>query len=181
MKKLVLFGDSLLANFNKPFSGKLEQVTNCEVYNCATCGWDTSDGVQKAPYISNLKPDVVVFSFGTNDSSPWRQLPITTVTENLSKIFVNFRGSEMIFLLPPPINEDRQEPNKQRLNTTIEQYANAIKVSVEQENIKYIDSWKVFRDILDSKQDYHEEDGIHFNDLGYETVINAVARLLAEL
>lgn len=178
MKKLILFGDSLVANFHKRFITDLEGRTNTEVYNCATCGWDTNDGVSKAPYIAKLRPDVVVFSFGTNDASPWKQLDLPAVSENTKKIVDSFQGSEMVFLLPPPIHEDRQEPGKQRSNETTKQYANAIKEVLEKENVKYIDSWRVFKDILDEGQDYHEEDGVHFNDLGYATVINEIARLL---
>src|SRR3989344_491150 len=145
MKKLILFGDSLVANFHKTVLAVLEKRTNTEVYNCATCGWDTNDGALKAPYIAGLKPEVVVFSFGTNDSSPWKQLEVSVVTENIKKIIGSFRGSEIVFLLPPPVHEDRQEPNKKRSNTAIEQYANAIKDVLDQESVKYIDSWKIFK------------------------------------
>ncbi|MCR4277602.1 MAG: GDSL-type esterase/lipase family protein [Candidatus Berkelbacteria bacterium] len=177
MKKLILFGDSLIANFHKADVSTLENNTGYQVYNCATCGWDTNDGVVKAPYIARLQPEVVVFSFGTNDSSTWQQLEIATVAENVKKIIEDFSGSVMIFLLPPPIDEDRQELKKQRSNATIKQYAEAIKNVLIQNNIRYIDP-AVFRQILDSGQDYHEEDGIHFNDLGYGTVINEIVKIL---
>src|SRR3546814_8267207 len=136
MSKLVLFGDSLIATFHKAEVSTLEKSTGYQVYNCATCGWDTNDGVIKAPYIARPQPEVVVFSFGTNDSSPWRQLEIATVAENVKKIIEDFSGSVMIFLLPPPIDEDRQELKKQRSNNTIKQYAKEKQRVLNQKKIK---------------------------------------------
>ena len=55
MKKLVLFGDSLLANFSKQYILRLEaKLPDYDIYNCAAGGWDTYDCVKKATFISKL-------------------------------------------------------------------------------------------------------------------------------
>ena len=177
MKKMILFGDSLIANFGRSNTEAIESAVDFDVYNCATGGWDTNHCVRKATYIAQLKPEVVVLSFGTNDSTPDRRLELDSVVENVKKIIDIFAGSSVIVLLPPPIHEERQEPGRNRSNETIEKYANSIKKLLDEEGVAYIDS-AIFQRMFDSGVDYHEEDGIHFNDLGYETVINEIASFL---
>lgn len=175
MKKLVLFGDSLIALFHKDEVSELEKQTGYEVYSCATSGWNSEDGVNKASYISQLNPDVTVFSFGTNDSAPWNSVKIQNFVENIRTIIKIFSSSKIIFLLPPPTKDER------RSNELIEQYSEAAKQVLNENSVTYIDSWKVFKEMLDSNQNYHDSDNLHFNELGYNTVINEIAKILNEV
>ncbi len=98
MKKLVLFGDSLFGRFGKHLIVKLESVLqDCDVYNCAAGGWDSNDCVAKAPYIGELKPDVMVISLGTNDACPWKQVDLETFKANIPKVFEEFTDSRIIY------------------------------------------------------------------------------------
>ncbi len=180
MMKLVLFGDSLINNFNKPICQEIEKGADVDVYNCAVGGWDTNDGVAKAPYITELHPNIVLYSFGTNDAAPWKQVDIETYKSNLEVIFKTFKDAEKIFFLPPPVNEEKQPENLKRLNSVIKDYYQVARDLCLSNSVKVIDSWMVFKPMLDSGQDYHDEDGVHFNDLGYQVLIGEIVKVLNE-
>lgn len=180
MKKLILFGDSLIKNINKPLSGEIEKRAGVDLYNCAVGGWDTNDGVAKASYIAQLNPDLVLFSFGTNDAAPWKRVDIETFQQNLKKIFETFSSAEKIFFLPPPLNEGQQTGEEKRLNELQKQYEEVAKELSLSNGVKIIDSWAVFKPMLDAGQDYHDEDGVHFNDLGYQTLISEIVSVINE-
>jgi lysophospholipase L1-like esterase len=179
MKKLVLFGDSLLGQFGKDRILALEaRLPGYDVYNCAAGGWNSEDGVKKARYISKLEPDVVVISLGTNDMAPWKQLELLLFVKNIRKIIRSFSSLELVYFLPPPVNENKESNEKKILNKDAVLYHNAAKQVCIDNGIKFIDSWKVFMPMLQSEIDYHVDDGIHLNDLAYRTVIDELMLLL---
>lgn len=73
-------------------------------------------------------------------------------------------------MLPPPTRDER------RSNELIKEYADAIKSILDENGAKYIDSWKIFKEMFDSGQNYHDTDNLHFNELGYKTVIDELAK-----
>jgi lysophospholipase L1-like esterase len=180
MKKLVLFGDSLFGQLGKHRIINLEKVlSDYDVYNCAAGGWNTNDCVQKSPYIALLKPDAVVISLGTNDAAPWKQVPLDTFKDNLPKIFATFSSSEVVYFLPPPVNESELEDDEKTLNNEImKQYHDAAKQACTANNVRFIDSWNVFMPMLQKGTEYHVEDGMHLNDLAYDTIANELVSLL---
>ena len=176
MKKFVLFGDSLLNNFNKELIIKLEGALKVyDVYNCAAGGWDSRDGVKKSGYIASLKPDVVVIGFGTNDAAPWKQVPLEEFEKNVNIILDNFKSSKIIYFLPPPVNEEKEQEDEKRSNVTMKLYHDAAKRICLGKGASIIDSWSIFMPMLTQKKDYHEEDGVHLNDFGYEILIKNMA------
>src|SRR3989344_7377714 len=94
MKKLILFGDSLLANVNNYYASVIESKAGVEVYNCATSGWNTDDGAKKSRYFSTLKPDFILISFGTNDSGSRNPVNLEKFRENLQTISDNFCNTD---------------------------------------------------------------------------------------
>ncbi len=180
MKKLVLFGDSLLAHVSKDevliFESKLPDY---DVYNCAVGGWDSNDCVKKALYIAGLQPDLVILSVGTNDASPWKAVDIQTFTENLKKIFGIFGTSKILYFLPPAINGSilSEHPKRKALtNILMKQYHDHAKKVCQEMNVAYFDSWSVLKPLMDSGKDYHNEDGIHFSDEGYKVIITELSK-----
>lgn len=180
MKKLILFGDSLFAQAGKSRVIMFEQaLPGYDVYNCAVGGWDTNDCVAKSPYVAKLEPDVLVISLGTNDASPWKQVPIGCFKKNISEIFKNFKGSRVIYFLPPPVDEVKiANTDKKRSIAGIKEYHDAAKSVCAANNVEFIDSFAVFKSLLDSGKEYHIEDGVHLNDLAYEMISNKLASIL---
>ncbi len=181
MKKAVLFGDSLFAQAGKHRIIMFEEAAQgYDFYNCAVGGWDTNDCVAKAPYIARLKPDLLIVSLGTNDAAPWKQVPLEKFKENIPKIFNAFEGSRIIYFLPTPVDEVKiASTDKNRSIKEIKQYHDAAKSVCEAHEVEYIDSFTVFKPLLDSGVEYHIEDGVHFNDLAYEIIAKELTRILS--
>lgn len=181
MKKLVLFGDSLFAQVGKHRVIMFEKaLPGYDVYNCAVGGWDTNDCVAKAPYISKLAPDALVISLGTNDAAPWKQVPLEKFKENIPKIFEAFNSSKIIYFLPTPVDEVKiANSDAKRSIKDIKEYHDAAKAVCEAHGVDYIDSFTIFKPLLDSGQEYHIEDGVHFNDFAYEIISRELAKILS--
>lgn len=181
MKKLVLFGDSLFAQVGKPRLLMLEQaLPGYDIYNFAVGGWDTNDCVAKAPYISKLKPDVLILSLGTNDAAPWKQVPLEKFNENIPKIFNTFSKAKIIYFLPTPVDEAKLPSTGARRSVKgIKEYHDAALKICEAHGIAYINSFAIFKPFLDSGKEYHIEDGVHFNDFAYETISGELAKILS--
>ena len=174
--KIVLFGDSMLARFNNKLIDQLEEkIADSEVYNCAAGGWDTDDCAKKAPYIGSLKPDMVIVSLGTNDGAAWKQVPLERFKINLNAILDDFKDSRVVFFPAAPVNESRQNPDFGRINDLMHQYFDATKEVCIRRGIEYIDSWAIFHPLLEKGEDYHIDDGVHFNDHGNDILIDKIA------
>lgn len=177
--KIILFGDSLFAQFGKHRIQKLEQaVPDSDVYNCAAGGWDSNDCVKKAPYIASLKPDVIVLSLGTNDASSWKLVALEVFKQNVPKILDQFAGSKIIYFLPPPSDETKHDSDRVRKNETTKQYYDAAKNICDQKGASTINSWDIFKPMLDRGEVYHVDDGTHLEENAYDIIISEIAKLL---
>ena len=181
--KIILFGDSLLKNFNKEKIEEFEVlIPQSDIYNCSVGGWDTNDGVKKPPYISKLKPDVVIIGFGTNDSAAWKQVPLDQFLQNIPKIINYFKSSKIIYFLPPPVRpENGHDADHWRHPEAVKQYHDEAKKLLEQQGTIYLDSFSVFESMLQRGESYHIEDGVHLNDYGYEVLTRELASKVKEL
>lgn len=180
MKKLVLFGDSLFAQVSKTYLLMFENsLPGYDIYNCAVGGWDTNDCVAKAPYIAKLEPEVLVISLGTNDAAPWKQVHLDKFKENIPKIFDSFPRSRIVYFLPTPVDEVKiAKIDKKRSIKNIKEYHDAAMEICKSYGIAYIDSFSVFKPLLDSGKEYHVEDGVHFNNLAYEIIASELSNIL---
>jgi lysophospholipase L1-like esterase len=177
--KVVLFGDSLFAQLSKRQVQELEAaIPGSDVYNCAVGGWDSNGCVAKGPYIAQLKPDVLIISLGTNDASSWKPVELEKFKENVNKVIDIFEGSKFIYFLPPPSDESKHSPDKVRKNETTKQYHDAAKKICEEKGALTIDSWNIFKPMLDKGETYHVEDGTHLEDNAYDIIIAEIAKLL---
>jgi lysophospholipase L1-like esterase len=177
--KIVLFGDSLFAQMGKHRILKLEQaIPGADVYNCAAGGWDSNDCVKKAAYIASLKPDVLIISLGTNDASSWKIVDLEIFKQNIPKIIDAFGGSKFIYFLPPPGDETKQTNDRLRSNETLKNYYDSAKHICEEKGALTINSWDIFKPMLDKGEVYHVEDGTHLQENAYDIIIAEVAKLV---
>lgn len=157
-----------------------QALSGYDVYNCAVGGWDTNDCVAKAAYISKLEPDVLVISLGTNDAAPWKQVPLEKFKENIPKIFDEFKGAKIVYFLPAPVDEVKiAKLDAKRSIKGIKEYYDAAKEACDTYGVSYIDSFEVFKPLLDSGEEYHVEDGVHFNDFAYGIIAEELANALS--
>ncbi len=181
MKKLVLFGDSLFAQAGKHRVIIFENaLPGYDVYNCAAGGWNTNDCVKKAPYIAKLKADVVVISLGTNDAAPYKQVPIDEFISNIPPILGAFKDSKIIWHLPTPVDQTKSNTfGKEIPNDVVKKYHDAAKKVCEEHGVEVIDSFSIFKPMLDAGEVYHNEDGVHYIDKTYEIIAQELAKILS--
>lgn len=178
MQRIILFGDSLLARLNKDRLAEFEQaVEGSEIYNCAVSGWNTDDGVKKAPYIAQLRPDTVIISFGMNDAASWKKVELDTFRDNFQQILTYFAGSRIILFPPPPVNEPKETGNEKRTNEALRQYAEVVESYCTKDTVQLLDSWNIYEPLLKNMTDYHEDDGVHLNVTGYKILIEKLVNL----
>lgn len=171
MKKLILFGDSLFGRCGKNFMNQLESVLDEEydVYNCAAGGSNSNDVLDMSEFISTLRADVFVISVGMIDLTLGKQVALADFASNVTKIIDIFDNTKIIFLLPPPVNESRQDKIV-RTNSEITRYSEALIEVCQDTGVDYID--------LGNDADYHIEDGVHLNKAGYTKIFQLIKEKL---
>ena len=173
---IILFGDSLLGRLGKiPISQLEDRISGSTIYNCATGGFNSNDGAKRASYIGTLSPDVVIFSFGVNDTAPWKSMVSEgDFLRNMNSIFGAFPESRKLMLLCPHINlADQAQTNE--FNASLDSYYTALKKPCKENLVRVIDTDQV---VASLGEDYHIEDGRHMNNIAYELVIEAIAQTI---
>jgi lysophospholipase L1-like esterase len=181
MKKLVLFGDSHLGKIGRSRIISLEAKLDGEydVYNCSAGGWNSQDLVSKSEYIAGLKPDITVFSDGTNDIDPPKDVELSVFRQNIKKLLDNFQDSRLVFIPPIPMNEALlTDEDKHLTNQELKTYYEAAKQVIADKGAELVDSWGIFGPLLDRSEAYHEPDGIHLNDHGYELLLSGISEAI---
>ena len=181
MKSIVLFGDSLFGRFGRDCILKLENaVKNITVYNCAAGGFDTNDGLKRADFISKLEADYVCLSFGANDSSPFngQPVPLEEFTNNLLSIIKAFNHSKIILFPCPPVHDPSDPVETKDYNNLLIKYNEVVKDVALKTASEFIDSQTIFGELLSKGENYHIEDGLHLNNLGYQKLIEELAKLI---
>jgi lysophospholipase L1-like esterase len=176
MSDVMLFGDSMLARFTKPRIQSLERELGgtATVYNCAAGGWDSSDGVARAPLLGRLDWAAVVLSFGANDCAPWKRVAIDRFAENLDAIVAAFDGARLLAFLPPVIEERPDSGSGSRTNRELDAYREVLRAAVGADACLDTD-----RTLAAAGTPCLEEDGLHLTDAGYTILIPALARVIA--
>ena len=114
MRNLILFGDSMLANFGGYFIKEVEsKIKDVQIYNCAFGGATTQDGLHKVKLISLLNPDIVLLSFGINDLFK-DDLPVKSYLKNMDKITRSFNKRIIIWLVPQ-LNDVNDVPGSKKM------------------------------------------------------------------
>ncbi len=178
MKNLILFGDSMLCNFGTEQIDKVESVfPDLHIHNCATGGLTTAGGLKKVGYISRLRPDIVLLSFGINDLFRHKLTPKDFLV-NLEKIIEYFSNSRVIVWLTPKANDLNDIKGSNEFNTEIAKYNEIVKSFCSKNKVEFIDSFTDYDIEVGKKDQYHEDDGIHLTDDGYGRFIEALIKVL---
>ncbi|MGW4487179.1 SGNH/GDSL hydrolase family protein [Amycolatopsis sp. NPDC004368] len=179
MRKIVLFGDSMLGRFTKPRIDQLEEEAgDVLVFNCAAGGWKSDDGARRAATIAKTEPDVVVLSFGANDCAPDRLVELGAYTKNLRVIADAFAPATLIGFLPPSIEEIDGIGRRGRTNAVLDTYRQALREVVSAPNA--VDTDASIAPLIAAGEPVHE-DGLHLTGAAYRLVISALAQRIAAL
>lgn len=171
MKKIVLFGDAILAGVQH------EQVTDyftqriqiafpqAQVVNCSIPGHKTNDALTHVQRdVIALHPNIVVLFFGANDILTVHEMKPGYFTNNLAHLITEI-GSDKVVLVSPPYvdyhkNPERSWPRQLQFSLAAEQIA-------KNYHLPFINLLKAMQAQHNPKK-YLQADGLHFNDLGYD-------------
>ena len=168
MLRVALVGDSHLTDASsRPVTklGPRLRSMNFEVVTLARGGLDTRQAVRHA---APDDVDWIVYSFGTNDAAPWKQVPPDEYERNYATLLTAGAGAAQLVLGPPPVS-DRQIG---RLNNVVRQYSD-IAARVAQERGAH------FVELIGQLTELDlAEDGVHLNDRAYATLAALVVDIL---
>lgn len=177
-QKMVFFGDSMLANISVDIIKKIEEKTErIDIYNCGTGGMITLDGLNKAKYISDIKPDIVLLCFGINDILKY-DLKAEDFLRNLEKIISFFSQARIIIWSTPKINNIKDVLWSNNFNKKMGVYNEAIIKYCNDNKKEYINSFLEYNIKIGEKDNYHEDDGVHLTDGGYSLFVNSLVSIL---
>lgn len=183
MKRVFLVGDSIRIGYDNHVRNLLE--------DCAQFYW-SQDNARFAAYTLRYlhewasadcepeKIDVVHWNNGLWDAlhvlgddahTPVDEYARTLrrIARRMHKVFPN---AKIIFGLTTSVIEERMGPNFFRRNTEIEQYNEAARRALAEEDVEINDLYTVAREMPD---DWHSVDGTHFTEEGYRLLAEKVA------
>ena len=182
MQSIVLFGDSLLGRFGKEYISLLEEkLDGFRVFNCAAGGMNSADGVERVDFISQLKPDVVVLSFGANDCAPWNEgVGLDDFLSNMQLMIESFAYSNVVVFLCPPVYDPDDLQSSDAFNDVLRRYNSKLRKLALDMNVSVIDSGEIYGSLLKQGNDYHMGDGVHLNEFGYDVFIGELTDAVIE-
>jgi acyl-CoA thioesterase-1 len=170
--KVIAFGDSLTAGFGLPsgeaYPAQLEQRLlsagyDVEVINAGVSGETTAGNKERATFIASQEPDIVLLGTGGNDAL--RALSVVTMEENLRSTIVMLQNSAtppviLLLQMQAPLNSGLGY--KREFDAVYENVADDMGLIL----VPFITAG-LFLD-----RDNKLPDGIHYNALGYEKVVD---------
>lgn len=170
MKRIVLFGDSIMAGFHdgmlsNVFTDRIKQAFPAdEVINISFPGYKTSDAIPAVKQVTKLKPDVCVLEFGVNDISTFYEVKPGKFSANLNQIISEI-GYDKTILLSPPYTD--WKVNLRRPWTRQLQFELVTEHLSKQYDIAYVDLLHKMA-AQDHVEDLLQNDGLHFTTKGYD-------------
>lgn len=182
MKKIILFGDSILAGFKDGMptdiitNGLQEKVPNAKILNHSVPGATSEEGLDfldlrvKKPY------DLVVLGLGTNDASIKLGLTAGRYAKNLQDL-VDRIGKDKVILMGPSYTNWKVDLDQAWPRTL--QFELVAKECARRSKLPFLDLAAVLQ-----KQTFPNEllqdDGVHLNDDGNKILIDHLTDLIKQ-
>ncbi|MDT2596524.1 SGNH/GDSL hydrolase family protein [Enterococcus dongliensis] len=187
MKKIVLFGDSLLAGVMKGEPSEilnryiLDELTEMgfpgyEVVNLGKRGESSTDGLARVDEAVEAQGDFVVISFGTNDSLRQKNT-VEVFGENIKEMIESFDASKVILLTTGYLNTaiiTMGDNNRQQ------RYVQKAKQVAEDIGVNVIDLYHHLTVYPKPNEFIQTFDGIHPSTEGYHFLGALIARDIKE-
>ncbi|WP_125771117.1 SGNH/GDSL hydrolase family protein [Companilactobacillus furfuricola] len=170
MKRIVLFGDSIMAGYHdgmisSDFTNRIkDDFPSNKVLNLSVPGYKTSDAVTVTKKVTNLKPDVCVVMLGANDVSTFEEVKPGKFASNLTYI-LNEVGCDKAILVSPPYTDWHK--NLRRPWTRQIQFELVTEHLSKQLDVQYVDLLHAMA-AVDNVDELLQRDGLHFSSTGYD-------------
>jgi lysophospholipase L1-like esterase len=165
--RIVFLGDSHLARVRRDVS-----IVGPDVCNAAEGGATALDLVPQAAGAAVEEDDLVVFSVGTNDAAPWRQVPVTAYAQAVRRCMRAVPARRWIYLAPPGVDESRLTGSHTRTNAVLDEYRD-VAVSVCNDAGARVVRTDCVVGPLGSEA--FVSDGLHLSGRAYKVVLAAIA------
>ncbi len=187
MKKIVLFGDSLLTGV---MNGETSDILDTYIIDELTemdfpgyslvklgkRGESSSDGLARINEAVEAEGDFVVISFGTNDSLKQKN-PVDVFGDNIEEMLESFDASKVILLTTGYINTDIMTEGD---NERQQLYAEKAKQIAEKVGVNVIDLYHHMTVYPKPDEFVQKFDGIHPSEEGYHFLGALIARDIKE-
>lgn len=171
MTRVVLLGDSHLARLRRDLAG----LHDGTVVNGAEGGATTADLLPQALSVSVGPEDLVVVSVGTNDTAPWKQVPLGQVLQDVQAFLAAISVRRLVYLVPPGVDEERLRPAGDRTNEDVAAYAAAISGLFAQRQAVVVDAPTLLAPVGPVA---FADDGLHLSGCGYDVVVPALRQAI---
>jgi len=169
--KIVAFGDSLTAGYGLPLNDSypaqlesklIENGHEVRVINSGVSGETTRGNLERAEFISSQNPDIVLLGIGGNDAL--RLFPLEDTRSNIEKTISILKSDEnppvvILLHMKAPLNAGLSYA--QRFSKMYEELADKHNLPI----VPFITTE------LFLKSENKLPDGIHYNKVGYEQVV----------
>ena len=162
------------------------------VYNLGIPGDNTTGMVQRVSQeIQARKPDLVIFSLGSNDAARNGKIngPVTvdlkTFKKNVNKLIEIGRknSDKVIFISAYPIVDSKTHPfrdtNKYYSMKDLTLYIEETKKICQRKKVPYLDIFSMF--LNRNYRDYIFKDGLHCNLKGHQLIFQQLVKFLQDL
>ena len=170
--KIVAFGDSLTAGYGLPASEGYPALLEADlqsrghsvsVINSGVSGETTRGNLERAQFIRNQNPDIVILGIGGNDAL--RLLPVEETRSNIEKTITTLKSGEnppvvVLLGMQAPIN----------VGLGYKRTFDALYEELAEENDLLLVPFITAEVFLDSSNKLN--DGIHYNKQGYQKIID---------
>ena len=182
MPTLVCLGDSITAKDKDPQGNlklipRLQQnLSNWNIINSGIGGENTRGALNRLQTdVLNYAPDLVTVLLGTADASENKGITIQEYEDNLTSIVEQITPQKTLLITSPPIDESRLAARKKAFPqanfvtiATLEKYVQVATQVAHSTQSHYLDLWSQMRSQRNHKKLLKAEDGVHFNQQGYE-------------
>ncbi|MCH4009636.1 SGNH/GDSL hydrolase family protein [Companilactobacillus sp.] len=182
MKRIVLFGDSIMAGFHDGMVSS--ELTNRirhafpadKIINVSVAGYKTSNGVAVIKKVTKLKPDICVVGLGANDISTTDEVKPGKFAANLTYILEEI-GCKKSILISPPYTDWHRNPT--RPWTRQLQFELVTEHLGKELNVPYIDLLHKMA-AQANVNDLLQHDGLHFSSQGYDLLEEALVPMIQD-
>ncbi|NVY96163.1 hypothetical protein HU830_03095 [Lactobacillus sp. DCY120] len=183
MPTIALFGDDLLAGFQQEtvtdaVTTRLQQAfPNQQLRNLALPGQSTAQALTHVERdVVSLQAAIVILFFGSTDLDRKRQIKVGIFAQNLNRLVQKLQPAQIILVSPPAFNSQLQP---RRAWPRQLQFALAVEHLAQKYDLPYINLLQAMQ--KKEAKLYFREDGLTFNDQGYELLSQLLDPVISQL
>ncbi|GGE27671.1 GDSL-type esterase/lipase family protein [Streptococcus himalayensis] len=183
--KIQITGDSLAARYEGHGSPILNELLTkkcgeLEIVNTAISGQNSQDLLDRKRLIQQAGGDFLFIFVGSNDLARHKPIDRATFSSNLYQLIDGLHEwvDEIVLVSPPPVDEQKQAF---RDNDLIMSYVRVMEAVAKEKSCQLVNIFRMFSENevpLAELMKGLADDGLHFGEVGYQLVTEAMLALI---